>query len=280
MQLFSAIPVRRLMCLASLLFITIPFGLSVSGCKKADVIDYCNGGDSGPQVGQVATITLSPALATYGESLDFGQIGQSLNASALDCKGNSVSVKSYTYASTNLNIADINPSTGQTCAGTWNRHTGGDVPDFTTCTAFTTANPPAPVVSQVFLSNPTPSSGVTTQYPMGLASQTTLTLSGAADTVSGTLSMGVGSYAPHAITIPSGTSLTALQAIINADLVYQNFDFANPTGPIVPIKATYNPTTFGLTMTGPPTANSTITITGTSLTDNCPALHLVCNGDG
>jgi hypothetical protein len=108
-------------------------------------VEYCNSGDSGPVIGQVAQIILSPSLATVGESLNYGQIGQGLSASALDCKGNAVSVSRYTYASTSsfsnsangTVFADINPSSGQVCAGTWNRNVGGGIADYTTCTAPT-----------------------------------------------------------------------------------------------------------------------------------------------
>jgi hypothetical protein len=131
---------RRFVGVLALLFIAIPFGMSVSGCKKALAIDYCDAGDSGPQVGQVASITLSPTLATVGESLNFGQIGQSLSAAAFDCHNNQVSLTKFTYASTNMSIADINPSTGAVCGGTWNRNSGGGVLDFTICTA--PATPP------------------------------------------------------------------------------------------------------------------------------------------
>ncbi len=134
---------RRFVSLAVLLFFSIPFGLSVAGCgHKAAPVQYCNASDSGPVVGQVASISLSPTLATVGESLNYGQIGQALNASAIDCKGNAVSVQSFTYSSTssfgvNQNggaiIADINPSNGQVCGGTWNRNSGGGIPDYTTC---------------------------------------------------------------------------------------------------------------------------------------------------
>jgi hypothetical protein len=139
--------VRRFVGLAVILFFSIPFGLAVSGCgHKTAAVQYCNAGDSGPVVGQVASITLSPSLATLGESLNFAEIGTGLNASALDCKGNSVSVRSYTYASTssyNVNLpggpifADINPGNGQVCGGTWNRNVGGGIQDYTTCTAPT-----------------------------------------------------------------------------------------------------------------------------------------------
>jgi hypothetical protein len=145
-QLFAAKSFRRTLGFALLLMCSVPFGLSVAGCKKALAVEYCNSTDSGPEVGQVASITLSQSLATYGESLNYGQIGQSLSATAIDCKGNSVSVSRYTYASTNgytsgaapgAIYADINPSTGQICAGLWNRNSGGGVPDYTTCTAPT-----------------------------------------------------------------------------------------------------------------------------------------------
>jgi hypothetical protein len=135
---------RKFVGLVALLFFALPFGLSVTGCgHKAAPIVYCNPGDTGPIVGQVATITLSPTLATTGESLNYGQIGQGLSASATDCKGNPVTVKSYTYGSTSsfgVNtvggpiIADINPSNGQVCGGTWNRNSSGGVPNYTTCT--------------------------------------------------------------------------------------------------------------------------------------------------
>ena len=111
------------------------------GCgHKSTPVQYCSTGDSGPVVGQVATITLSANLATTGESLNYGQIGQGLSASAADCKGNAVSVNSFTFASTSsfsantgVIFADINPATGQVCGGTWNRNTGGGIADFTTC---------------------------------------------------------------------------------------------------------------------------------------------------
>jgi hypothetical protein len=62
-------------------------------------------------------------------------------------------VASYTYAIFDANgkpditIADVQPTTGRLCAGSWNRNTGGGIPDFTTCnptgksgTAYVTAS--------------------------------------------------------------------------------------------------------------------------------------------
>ncbi len=145
---------RRFVGLVVLLFFALPLGLSVTGCgHKAAPVVYCSAGDSGPVVGQVKTITLATSLATTGESLNYGQMGQALSASAIDCKGNAVSVRSYTYSSTssfqeNTNggpiVADINPANGQVCAGTWNRNTGGGIADYTTCTP-----PPTPPAAQV-----------------------------------------------------------------------------------------------------------------------------------
>nr|MBW4040326.1 hypothetical protein [Acidobacteriota bacterium] len=139
---------RRFAGLVVLLFIALPFGLSVTGCgHKSAAVQFCSAGDTGPVVGQVASITLSPTLATTGESLNYGQMGQALSASATDCKGNAVAVKAFTYASTssfneNLNggsiIADINPTDGQVCGGTWNRNIGGGIADYTTCNPPTT----------------------------------------------------------------------------------------------------------------------------------------------
>jgi hypothetical protein len=141
-RLFVERSVRRCVGLAILLFFTVPFGLSVIGCSHNSAPPvYCNSGNTGPVVGQAFSITLAPNLSVIGESLNFGQIGQTLSATTADCKGNSVSVSKYTYSSTNLNFADINPNTGAVCGGTWNRNSGSNIPDFTICTP--PANPPA-----------------------------------------------------------------------------------------------------------------------------------------
>ena len=168
MRLVLSNKARRFVGLVVLLLFALPLGLSVSGCgHHAAPVVYCYAGDSGPVVGQVATITLSASLATTGESLNYGQMGTALSANAIDCKGNTVSVKSFTYASTssfgaNTNggpvFADINPASGQVCGGTWNRNTGGGIADYTTCTAPST--PPAalkPIVLTVPATLPAPS---------------------------------------------------------------------------------------------------------------------------
>lgn len=173
---------RRFVSLAVLLLFTIPFGVSISGCGKKTAVVYCNGGDTGPVVGQVTTITLLPRI--YGVSLNQGQIGQVATPTATDCKGNSVTVSSYTYGvfdangKATLTTADVVPTgvnAGRLCGGTWNRNSGAGVADFTTCneTGITgevyvvasgggaTSNPLPifvhPKVASVVLGNPTPS---------------------------------------------------------------------------------------------------------------------------
>lgn len=133
---------RRFVSLAVLLFFTISFGVSISGCSKGTKAVSCSADGHGPLVGQATTITLLPKI--YGISLNQGQIGQVATPSATDCNGNTVSVSSYTYgvfdanghALANPYIADVVPSgtnAGKLCAGTWNRNTGGGIPDYTTC---------------------------------------------------------------------------------------------------------------------------------------------------
>jgi trimeric autotransporter adhesin len=127
---------RRFVGLVILLLFTIPFGISISGCaKKSATVAFCNGGDSGPQVGQLTTITLLPKV--YGISLNYGSIGQITTPTASDCKGNTVSVPSYTYGSadTSKTIVDVQPGTGRICAGSWNRNSGAGVADYTYCIA-------------------------------------------------------------------------------------------------------------------------------------------------
>ena len=136
---------RRFVTLVVLLLFSIPFGVSISGCSHNAAPTFCNGGDTGITTGQVTTITLSPIV--YGISLNYAEIGQLQSPSSTDCKGQGASVGSYTYATTDMTIADIQPSTGRLCGGTWNRNTGGGIPDYTVCnptsksgTAYVTAS--------------------------------------------------------------------------------------------------------------------------------------------
>ena len=124
---------RRFVTLFVLLLSSIPFGVSISGCSHSIAPTFCNGGDSGMTTGQAAFITLQPIV--YGISLNYAEIGQVQGPATTDCKGQGVSVSAYTYATTDMTIADVQPTTGRLCAGTWNRNSGGGIPDFTYCTA-------------------------------------------------------------------------------------------------------------------------------------------------
>lgn len=124
---------RRFVTLSVLLLSSIPFGVSISGCAHNLAPAFCNGGDSGMTTTQAATITLQPI--TYGISLNYAEMGQLQGPTTTDCKGSSVSVGAYSYGTTDMTIADIQPNTGRLCAGSWNRNSGGGIPDFTYCTA-------------------------------------------------------------------------------------------------------------------------------------------------
>jgi hypothetical protein len=86
----------------------------------------------------VASIILQPQ--TTGISIAYGQTIQVSTPTAQTCKGTSATVASYTYGTTNNQVVDISPS-GNICAGTWNRNTGGGIANYTYC------NPPNPLPS-------------------------------------------------------------------------------------------------------------------------------------
>ena len=123
---------RRFLTLVSLLFLAIPAGITVTGCYRNPGAKSCNGLGYGLLVGQVDSITLQPQVT--GISLAYGQTQQISTPTATDCKGDSVSVSTWTYGTTNNQLVDISPS-GMLCAGTWNRNSGGGIADYTTCNA-------------------------------------------------------------------------------------------------------------------------------------------------
>ena len=123
---------RRFLTLVFMLCLAIPAGITISGCTRNPAGNYCYGLAYGLKNTDVASITLQPQ--TTGISLAFGQTQQVQQPSALTCTGSGASVNSnqYNYGTTNNKLVDISP-TGQICAGTWNRNTGGGIPDFTYC---------------------------------------------------------------------------------------------------------------------------------------------------
>jgi trimeric autotransporter adhesin len=135
---------QRFFALIALFILSIPVGISIAGCAGTNPNNYClkNGYGYGEKVTDLDHIQLGPA--STGISLSYGQTGQVNQPTGFNCLGGTVSVAHYIYGTTNLNIADINPSTGAICAGSWNRHSAAGIPDFTICTP-----PTEPGVAQV-----------------------------------------------------------------------------------------------------------------------------------
>jgi len=129
---------QRLLTLVFLVCLAIPAGISISGCTRNPAGNYCNGEGYGLKLTAVATIILQPQ--TTGISIAYGQTQQLASPVAKTCKGNTASVSSYIYGTTNNQIVDISPS-GNMCAGTWNRNSGGGIPNYTIC------NYPSPLPS-------------------------------------------------------------------------------------------------------------------------------------
>lgn len=123
---------RRFLTLVCLLGLAIPAGVSISGCVRNPQGKYCNGLGYGPKDTDVYSITLQPQIA--GISMAYGQTTQVFAPQAFTCKGETASIASgaLKYGTTNNQLVDISP-TGSICAGTWNRNTGGGIPDYTYC---------------------------------------------------------------------------------------------------------------------------------------------------
>ena len=121
---------RRFLTLVCLLCVAIPAGISISGCTRNPAGNYCNGLGYGLKNTDVASIFLSPQ--TTGISIAYGQTQQVAAPSAKTCKGTAASVSTYTYGTTNNQLVDVSP-TGNLCAGTWNRNSGGGIPNYTIC---------------------------------------------------------------------------------------------------------------------------------------------------
>ena len=129
---------RRFLTLICLLCLSIPTGISISGCTRNPGANYCNGQGYGLKITDVATLTLQPV--TTGISMAFGQTQQVTRPTAFTCKGTAATAATLTYGTTNNQLVDISP-TGNICAGTWNRNSGGGISDYTIC------NPPKPLPS-------------------------------------------------------------------------------------------------------------------------------------
>jgi hypothetical protein len=123
---------RRFLTLVCLLVLAVPAGVTISGCTRNPAGNYCNGLGYGPKITDISYITLGPQFT--GISLAYGQTRQSNAPSAYTCKNTAFSVTSWTYGTTNNQLVDVSPS-GNICAGTWNRNSGGGIADYTLCSA-------------------------------------------------------------------------------------------------------------------------------------------------
>lgn len=125
---------RRYLALVFLITLAIPAGMTISGCTRNPGANYCNGLGYGPKITDVYAIDLEPR--TTGISLAFGQTKQVTAPTATNCKGDTASVSSYTYGTTDTTrkYVDISPA-GNICAGSWNRNSGGGISDYTVCSA-------------------------------------------------------------------------------------------------------------------------------------------------
>jgi hypothetical protein len=123
---------RRFLAFAVLLVFSLPVGLSIAGCGH-NPNNYCikNGHAYGPTTTQAVYAIMQPE--TTGLALAWGQTGNIGTPVAFNCNGGSATVAHWTYASSNLLMADVSP-TGSICAGTWNRNSPGGTNNFTICT--------------------------------------------------------------------------------------------------------------------------------------------------
>ena len=123
---------RRFLTLVFMFCLAIPAGISISGCTRNPAGNYCYGLAYGIKNTEVATVLLEPQ--TTGISLAYGQTQQVQTPQTFTCTGANATVnsKEIAYGSTNIKLVDISP-TGNICAGTWNRNTGGGIADYTYC---------------------------------------------------------------------------------------------------------------------------------------------------
>jgi sugar lactone lactonase YvrE len=129
---------RRFLTLVCLLTLAIPAGVSFSGCTRNPGANYCNGNGYGAKITDLASLTLEPA--TTGVSMAYGQTHSMSSPSGSTCQGTSATVGTVTWGTTNNKLVDISTS-GNICAGTWNRNSGGGIADYTIC------SPPDPLPS-------------------------------------------------------------------------------------------------------------------------------------
>jgi trimeric autotransporter adhesin len=249
---------RRFVTLALILVCTIPMGLSISGCKKAE-FDFCNGGSSGEQEGQITNIDLEPRL--QGLSLAYGSSTQVSLPGATDCKGDFIGIGRFSYGTTNITYADISPG-GALCAGSWNRNTPGGVPDYTTCT------PPLP--SQQLAVPPNPAFTTPTAPTATAGATSTLNYPALPTGINGTVDISIGGGAVLSGTISNTTNSSNFATAFNAISAFSTNNLV----------ATASTTTNIVTITGPAGLTKTLSFAGTNLAGYVPAAYITASAGG
>jgi flagellin len=176
---------------------------------------------------------VSSANAEYQNILsEIGNIGSTTNFN-----GNSV----FTNTATNLVVSDGTASGTTTFA------------DVVGTLSASSIGMSAPATTAGTASALTP--GTPTASGSSTASTSTISLAVGTNTVSGTLSIAVGSGSAHSVSIAAGSSLSAVADAINNDSTFQSAS----------VSASYDSTTGALTISGPTSASSDLSMTGTSL---------------
>ena len=128
---------RRYLTLVFMLFLVIPAGISFSGCTRNPAGNYCNGLGYGLKDTDVYGSTWSRRRRAFrwrsGRSSRSTHPPPHLQGS--ERKRIQLLIRHHEQPD-----LDIIPD-GNICAGTWNRNSGGGIPDYTIC------NPPNPLPS-------------------------------------------------------------------------------------------------------------------------------------
>ena len=122
---------RRFVTLVILLLFAIPFGVSISGCSKNLRPIFCNGGDSGVTDRSGHDHHAEPHRLRNLAELCADRAGQYAfrdRLQGLRRLGFGLHLRHHRY-----DHRRCQPTNGRLCAGTWNRNSGGGIPDFTFC---------------------------------------------------------------------------------------------------------------------------------------------------
>jgi trimeric autotransporter adhesin len=267
---------RRFLAFAVLLAFSLPVGLSIAGCGH-NPNNYCikNGHAYGETTSQPVFATMQPEVT--GLSLSWGQTGTIGTPTAYNCNGGSATVTHWTYASSNLLMADVSP-TGTICAGTWNRNSPGDESNFTICT------PPSGSTVSAFKGcvstacgtvQITASGGGVTTNPVNIYIHppiTSMTIPSQTACVSQTQTLPISLLAETTVTGPGGITLCSpsTTSCVSPNANIGTITYAAVNSSVVNINNTTNPTdvnpvTGSTTSTTNPNGSATANMPGSTI---------------